>query len=138
MNYFRVVITRLAQTSDGQLRGRRALTTQHLERFIFCLNCVEDKRFIPLIDLVKEIKQRLEYNRVYNIDRKTVKMIVQVLESEGLLKLSEVRVTYEYWRRQDADDQSMVDENASESDLGGAASGSEYRPKVKKGSVVNM
>ena len=36
--------------------------------------------------LIRKIKEGLEKNRNYNIDRRTVKAIVNVLETEGLLQ----------------------------------------------------
>ena len=42
------------------MRGRRSLTTQHLDRYIFCLNMVIKKKFIPMVDMIKEIRSDLE------------------------------------------------------------------------------
>ena len=78
------------------MRGRQSLTTQILDRYIFCLNTVQEKRFIPIIDLKKEIKRDLEANRNFLIDKKTVKRIIMILKAEGLVATKDIRVTISY------------------------------------------
>ena len=78
------------------MKGRQALTTQILDRYIFCLNTVQSKKFIPVIDLIKEIRTDLEANRNFIIDKKTVKRIISILKAEDLVKTKDVRVTISY------------------------------------------
>lgn len=81
---------------SAMLKGRRALTTQHMDRYIFCLNKVILYNFIPLIDLAKEIKTDLEAKYKYAIDKKTLRRILSHLEAEGLLCIKEIKVTISY------------------------------------------
>jgi len=85
-----------SKITNSMMRGRRTLTTQHLDRYIFCLNCVMGKNFIPIIELIKEIRDNLEYNRSYRIDKKTVRRIVTILQSEGLVQIKEVEIIIQY------------------------------------------
>ena len=84
------------QSIHQSMRGRQSLTTQILDRYIFCLNTVQEKRFIPIIDLKKEIKRDLEANRNFLIDKKTVKRIIMILKAEGLVATKDIRVTISY------------------------------------------
>ena len=47
---------------------------------------MNEQSYIPLLVLIRKIKEGLEKNRSYSIDRRTVKAIVNVLETEGLLQ----------------------------------------------------
>ena len=38
-------------TNTCLLKGRRQLTTQHIERYIFCLNLIQEKKVIPIIEI---------------------------------------------------------------------------------------
>jgi hypothetical protein len=78
------------------MKGRRTLTSQHVDRYIFCLNYVIERGFAPIVDLVKGIKSELEFNRSYHIDKKTVKRIIDILLSEGLLEVQDVKFTVKY------------------------------------------
>lgn len=78
------------------MKGRQSLTTQILDRYIFCLNKVQEKKFIPIIDLKKEIRTDLEANRNFIIDKKTVKRIVSILKAEDLVRTKDIRVTTSY------------------------------------------
>ena len=62
-----------------------------------------EKQFIPIIDLVKEIRTDLEANRGYCIDKKTVKRIVDHLEAEGLVSTKDIKVTYSYNYEKDSE-----------------------------------
>lgn len=96
IDYFRHIMNLYMNKDSGtMLKGRRTYTTQHLDRYIFVLNKVSEHRFIPLIDLIKEIRTDLEANRGFRIDKKTVKRIVEHLQMEGLLMAKDVKVTYQ-------------------------------------------
>lgn len=96
IDYFRHIITLHTAGPSATLKGRRTLTTQHLDRYIFCINQVVEKGFIPLLDLIKDIRTQLEGNRGYSIDKKTVRRIVEHLEAEQLLCTKDVKVTVMY------------------------------------------
>ena len=52
---------------------------------------------------MKEIRTDLEANKGYQIDKKTVRRIVEHLEKEGLVKTKEIKVTISYGGDQDSD-----------------------------------
>lgn len=91
VEYFKLIISQTNSTSSCEkgspMKGRRTLTSQHVDRYIFCLNYVIERGFAPIVDLVKGIKSELEFNRSYHIDKKTVKRIIEILLSEGLLEV---------------------------------------------------
>ena len=58
---------------------------QDIDRYIFCLNMIVEKDYIPVNELAKEIKQGLEFDKTFTIDRKTVQNIVNVLNDEKLV-----------------------------------------------------
>lgn len=84
ISYFQLII---GNKASSEQRGRRAITTQGIERYIFCLNRINEANYLPLQLLIRRIKEGLEKNRNYHIDRRTVKAIIGVLETEGLLKM---------------------------------------------------
>jgi hypothetical protein len=49
-----------------------------------------------VIDLIKEIRQDLEKNKEYTIDKKTVKRMVLNLAAEDLVETGEIKVTINY------------------------------------------
>ena len=105
------------------MRGRQSLTTQILDRYIFCLNTVQEKKFIPIIDLKKEIKRDLEANRNFLIDKKTVKRIIMILKAEGLVATKDIRVTISYANVGSDSDEIMQGADDSEcGDFGGPRS----------------
>lgn len=57
---------------------------------------MQEKNFIPIIELKKEIRENLEKNRSYDIDKKTVRRIVTTLESEGLVEVKYVEIVVSY------------------------------------------
>lgn len=82
ISYFQLII---GNKASSEQRGRRAITTQGIDRYIFCLNRINKENFLPFQKLIRKIKKELEKNRNYHIDRRTVKAIIGVLETEGLL-----------------------------------------------------
>jgi DNA-binding IclR family transcriptional regulator len=67
------------------------------------------KKFIPIIDLIKEIRTDLEGNRGFRIDKKTVRRIVDHLEQEGLVVTKDIRVTYSL-EREESESQNSEDD----------------------------
>lgn len=57
---------------------------------------MEEKCFIPINELPKLIKQGLEFDKDFKIDRKTVLNIINLLHSESLVDLTEFKVTFNY------------------------------------------
>ena len=126
IDYFRHIISLhttlyrdgISTAQASILKGRRTLTTQHLDRYIFCLNKVIEKQFIPIIDLVKEIRTDLEASRGYSIDKKTVRRIVDHLEAEGLVHTKDIKVTYQLsYDNKDSDSETPQIKTESDPDI---------------------
>lgn len=62
------------------------MTVETINRYIFCLNKVTELGHISLVDLRNEIKNELEKNKGFEIDKKTLKRIVDKLKQDNLIK----------------------------------------------------
>ena len=81
INYFQ------ANINDGKPQpSRRQQTAEDINRYIFCLNKVVENGHISLVDLRNEIKNDLEKSKGYEIDKKTLKRIVEKLKKDRLVK----------------------------------------------------
>lgn len=67
-------------TNGKSSASRRSLTVETINRYIFCLNKVVEKGHISTIDLKKDIMDELEKGKPFEIDKKTLKKIVDNLE----------------------------------------------------------
>mmetsp|Transcript_7239 Transcript_7239/g.11384 ORF Transcript_7239/g.11384 Transcript_7239/m.11384 type:complete len:91 (-) Transcript_7239:19-291(-) len=70
-----------------------------------------------MIDLIKEIKNSLEAKHDFQIDKKTVRRIIDHLKSEDLVALSDVKVTFRVRVEEEFGDDSMssgAEDNANE------------------------
>ena len=74
---------------------------------------MQEKKFIPIIDLTKEIKDKLEKKLPYQIDKKTVKKMIDVLAMEGLVVIKDIRVTIDYGAPIDGDEDHESDGSKS-------------------------
>ena len=66
----------------------RHLTIETINRYIFVLNVVQEspRGHISEVDLRKRIKTELERDKKYEMDKKTLRRIVENLKREGLVK----------------------------------------------------
>jgi len=67
-------------------QSRRHLTVETINRYIFCLNKVVELGHISLVDLRNDIKNELEKHKGFEIDKKTLKRIVDKLKQDNLVK----------------------------------------------------
>eukprot|EP00347_Sterkiella_histriomuscorum_P013500 403364481 len=81
MEYFQEII----QEGKTSL-SRRQLTVETINRYIFCLNKVIHQGHISLVDLRNDIKHQLERHKGFEIDKKTLKRIVEKLKKDNLVK----------------------------------------------------
>jgi hypothetical protein len=73
--------------------ARRTLTIQTINRYIYCLNQVMDCGHISLVDIRNGIKNELEKGKGYEIDKKTLKRIIEKLAQDKLVKTVDFLVT---------------------------------------------
>ena len=74
----------------------RHLTIETINRYIFTLNEVQQPRrrgHISEVELRKCIKLELEKDKRYEMDKKTLRRIVENLKREGLVKTKQFKVT---------------------------------------------
>ncbi|CDW77868.1 UNKNOWN [Stylonychia lemnae] len=81
MDYFQDII------QEGKVSSaRRQLTVETINRYIYCLNKVTENGHISLVDLRNDIKNELEKNKGFEIDKKTLKRIIEKLKKDNLVK----------------------------------------------------
>ena len=88
IEYFTNLITEGKQSS-----ARRQLTIETINRYVFCLNQVIFQGHISLVDLRNDIKNILEKGKGFEIDKKTLKRIVDKLLKDNLVKTVNFKVT---------------------------------------------
>lgn len=88
IEYFTALITEGKQAS-----ARRQLTIETINRYIFCLNQVMAQGHISLVDLRNDIKNILEKGKGFEIDKKTLKRIIDRLLRDHLIKTLNFKVT---------------------------------------------
>lgn len=73
----------------------RHLTIETINRYIFTLNVVQESErgHISEVDLRKRIKQELEKEKTFEMDKKTLRRIVENLKREELVKTKQFKVT---------------------------------------------
>jgi FKBP-type peptidyl-prolyl cis-trans isomerase (trigger factor) len=69
------------------------LTVQTINRYVYCLNKVIESGHISLVDLRNDIKNDLEKAKGFEIDKKTLKRIIEKLVKDKLLKTVDFLVT---------------------------------------------
>ena len=62
------------------------MTVETINRYIFCLNKVTGNGHISLVDLRNDIKNELEKHKGFEIDKKTLKRIIDKLKKDNLVK----------------------------------------------------
>ena len=75
--------------------ARRTLTVETIHRYIFCLNQIYLKGHISLVELRNDIKCDLEKGKGFEIDKKTLKRIIDKLLRDNLVKTVDFLVTLE-------------------------------------------
>lgn len=82
--------------ADGkQSINRRSLTVETINRYIFCLNRIIEKGNTSTVDLRNEVKNELEKDKGFEIDKKTLKRIIDNLKQDKLIKTVDFEVTIE-------------------------------------------
>ena len=73
----------------------RHLTIETINRYIFALNVVQesDRGHISEVELRKRIKTDLEKDMGFEMDKKTLRRIVENLKREDLVKTKQFKVT---------------------------------------------
>ena len=73
----------------------RHWTRETINRYIFILNTVlgSEGGHISEVDLRKRIKNELERDKNHEIDKRTLRKLVETLEGEHLLKTRQFRIT---------------------------------------------
>jgi len=73
----------------------RHLTIETINRYIFALNVVLEspRGHISEVELRKRIKMELERDKGFEMDKKTLRRIVENLKQAGLVKTKQFRVT---------------------------------------------
>ena len=98
--FVRKFLERASEQCEGRLRkgGRhqRQITAQTLNRLVFCLNKVEEKEVISLLDLKFDLQRELEGAYTWEIDKRTVKKLVDLLVKCELVKVQKYSVTVEH------------------------------------------
>lgn len=84
--------TRLIQEGKASAT-KRSLTIEVINRYIFCLNKVYNQGMISLVELRNDIKNELEKNKGFEIDKKTLKKIIDNLKIDNLVKIVNFLVT---------------------------------------------
>eukprot|EP01022_Parablepharisma_sp_SALTPOND_P033486 TRINITY_DN88840_c0_g1_i1.p1 TRINITY_DN88840_c0_g1~~TRINITY_DN88840_c0_g1_i1.p1 ORF type:complete len:834 (-),score=133.08 TRINITY_DN88840_c0_g1_i1:132-2552(-) len=84
-----VLVGIIEESDHGQKqKKRREIATETLNRYIFCLNKVEEHKVLSMLELMNMITQGLEKEQGITIARKTLKKIMQNLTKSGLIKTS--------------------------------------------------
>lgn len=79
---------------DGKSSAsKRSLTIETINRYIFCLNKVIESGHISVVEIRNDIKHELEKSKGFEIDKKTLKRIIDNLKAEGLVKTVDFLVT---------------------------------------------
>ena len=109
IEYFKYIITKY---TSKKMTNRRSFTTQHFDRYVFCLNVIMAEKYIPIVDLNRKIKDVLEKGIGYEIDKKTVRRIVDHLSFEKLVKIQQIKtqITYEGSDKLDKDEYDSDDQ----------------------------
>lgn len=84
------------ESSTQQTRTRsRHLTVDTINRYIFVLNQVHEspQGHISEVELRKKIKNDLEKEKPHEMDKKTLKRIVENLKKDNLVKTRDFKVT---------------------------------------------
>lgn len=75
MQYFTSLI------QDGKSStSKRSLTVETINRYIFVLNKIIEKGNVSVVDIRNDIKYELEKNKAFEIDKKTLKRIIDLLK----------------------------------------------------------
>ena len=75
IDYFTSIIV------DGKTStSKRSLTVETINRYVFCLNKVHSVGNISIVDLRNDIKNELEKHKGFEIDKKTLKRIIDNLK----------------------------------------------------------
>lgn len=88
LSYFTNLIT-----EGKSATARRQLTIETINRYIFCLNQVIQCGHISLVDLRNDVKNVLEKGKGFEIDKKTLKRIIEKLLKDKLIKTVDFMVT---------------------------------------------
>lgn len=79
---------------DSTQQSSRHLTVETINRYIYTLNAVNNERgHISEIELRKLIKSDLERSKTFEMDKKTLKRIIENLRKEGLVQTKNFKVT---------------------------------------------
>src|SRR5690606_2759653 len=79
--------------SISSITANKSFSNISFNRYLFCLNKIQEKALLSSIDLKHLIVEELECKKDYTIDRKTLKKILVNLESLGLIKILEFEIT---------------------------------------------
>ena len=87
---------RLIQGTTSQTSSRH-LTVETINRYIFTLNALHDSErgHIAEVKVREKIKEVLEKKKIYNMDKKTLRRIIENLRKEELLQTRKFKVTME-------------------------------------------
>lgn len=73
-------------TDGKESASRRSFAVETINRYIFCLNKVVECGVISSIDLQNSISEVLEKEKPFEIDKRTLKNIVEKLEHDNLVQ----------------------------------------------------
>lgn len=73
-------------------RLSRHLTVESINRYIYCLNKVQAHNHISEVELRKSIINDLEKDKRFEMDKKTLKRIIEHLKRDNLVKTKDFRV----------------------------------------------
>lgn len=94
---------------DSTQQSSRHLTVETINRYIYTLNAVHKHGHISEVELRKLIKSDLERSKSFEMDKKTLKRIVENLRKEGLVQTKNFKVTI-YQAGESADSDFSEDE----------------------------
>ncbi len=87
----KTVLVGIIEESDRaaqKQKKRREITNEALNRYIFCLNKVEENKVLSMLELLNMILNDLEKSHGITIARKTLKKITSNLTHSGLIRTS--------------------------------------------------
>jgi len=106
---------------------KRSITIDTINRYIYTLNLVYTYEVVSMIDLKHHIKTDLERDCSWDIDKKTMKRMTNLLKQKGLISIYEFEV--KYIAQSEHSDDSLESDEYVEYDSG---SGEDWTYKVKK------
>lgn len=96
---------------ENTQQSSRHLTVETINRYIYTLNAVQNSRgHISEIALRKLIKSDLEQSKSFEMDKKTLKRIIENLRKEGLVQTKHFKVTIYQAMQTDSDFDEIVDD----------------------------